>query len=324
MKLNLCLLFLSIAASGYAAEPSWFYDADHVLDSIVNPGESKMVFAFDQWGYETLNETYSWSPTRQDWDGIYKCLMAFDEAGNNTMYESYNWNYDTYAWQPSVKSEYEYENGRLAHSVMYQAVAETGEWVPMTSNYFQHDAAGNQTYVEYNSWSADENAWVPMSKYVYAYDERNQVILAESWDWDKANDQWEGMLKVVQEYSGVINVMLHKQYEWDCYDKEWVLASQTEGEWNEAGTCWTLTEYAIEGDEKEALGSIFYYFNSSAGIALPTIGENMVDPFQVDFPQAENEMRIQVYDLSGKMIPSDRMQFLPKGIYIVNGKKVMK
>lgn len=173
------------------------------LDSIVTPGYSKEVNAYDADGNRTRYTYFSWNENLGDWVGNMSFEYSYDKQDGLKMVSSVR-----YVWDKAL-------NGWTASSK-----TETG-----------YDAHDRQVLTATYNWSA--GMWIGQSKYVTAYDENEHQILSASYEWNRG--EWQRVYKEEHAYDENDNETFHSYFRWNNVFNELEAGEKSEYEYDVNG-----------------------------------------------------------------------------------------
>lgn len=154
-------------------------------------GDKKTVSAYDQWGYQTLDERYSsWS--NGVWIGSYKVEYEFDADGNKLMTANYVWDGTNKKWKGTNKEKKVLDaDERLLQLETY--IWQNDTWVGQQKIEYTYD---NPAVTVTSVWS--NNAWVYASREsITTTDGKTTLELSEKY----INGQWVGNTKTTYTYT---------------------------------------------------------------------------------------------------------------------------
>lgn len=97
----------------------------------------KKVFAFDEYGNQTLLEIYRWDLKRDDWKGSAKYIWTYDEASRQLTFEEYVWDEEGWTWKGTRKTYSTFDSGGLLvldESVIWEYNNSTGNMAELSGS----------------------------------------------------------------------------------------------------------------------------------------------------------------------------------------------
>lgn len=232
-------------------------EAKQKLDSMVIDGwlddevwgkGMKYEYAFDEYGRQTRETTYSIMPMRFDewipfyeyqylyndqgllgelklllylenqWNLLSTQLMEYDAAGNVVVRTTRNLDPDTQQWTNVRKEESEY-NAMNQLIVFERFDWSVDTWIPDRKYLYEYTVSGLIRQLEVQYWEIEQETYAPYSREEYDYNDDNKVIEIINYYWAEAKG-WDPYSKTVYEYFG------------DEYSRESISYYWENGVWN--------------------------------------------------------------------------------------------
>jgi len=189
-------------------------------------------YAYDENGNKTLDISYLWSTTTNDWIGTSKYEYACDKHGNNTSVTIYDWN-TTHGWIEFQRTESAFdENGNEILNIFYKWA---NDWVKIWKYESAYDESGFMTVSTRFDWNATTNDWIEIRKTESACDEKGNMTIDVGFKWDLTIKDWaeDWKSKTESVYDEKGHMTLDVSYLWDYTANDWIGCGKTEFSYDE-------------------------------------------------------------------------------------------
>lgn len=231
MKKTILLILCSLGVS--------LIHAQIKLDSVINPGERKTVYFYDNEGQSNESIGYQWLETESRWELQSRFLRT--GTTENFITTFYYWNTVLQEWTPttqtraSVPSDFE----------SYEWDAATGDWVGTAKEYIINTAEGFEWF--FDSWNPFTQSWSYYSKTTYLTDQSDNVIEQISYRW--INNAWELRGRRQFSYDAEGRITEEVSAFWNVNTSSWQNESKATSAYTPLGLKTDYAQYQWEADE---------------------------------------------------------------------------
>lgn len=170
------------------------YDSqDHRICTMVTSAsgkKSKIEYTYNEQGW--VKESIEYELEGDEWEEDEKNVFEYDEDGNLMLVTTFN--YDDFDWVYDAKTEYTYQNGKLANELTFDWILV--EWIEDQRIDYIYDGQDLVETIELDYVDID---WLKDTRTEYTYDANHNCIGQITYDYDDF-DEWEIEREVVFTY----------------------------------------------------------------------------------------------------------------------------
>jgi len=297
MKKTLLLILCSLGLS--------FLHAQIKLDSVINVGESKTVFTYDEagkviesleyqlgtatnqwilherntWGYvstEMTHTTYVWNHALQQWSPLTRTVL---DDSSEYLFETYEWNPGLGVWT-GISREYALNTPFGQDYYIDSWNSTTLSWQNWIKTANQTGQTGNITEAISYRWL--NNAWTLTANSVrrlLSYNSEGQILEEIYTKWKTSTSSWINQQKTTWEYNASGQTTDHALYIWEVDANEWrgiLRSSHTyntdttstiDYNWEENGSFWKPDQQRIStiNADSSKATTQLFYFDTVLG-----------------------------------------------------------
>lgn len=244
-----------------------------------------------------LSQTYKYEYSTDDDNNIIETKYYLQSADN---WEEWSKN--------KIVNTYDDDNNLISvEKFLWNSYSE--KWRNSEKVEYTYDDNNNQTSEATYSWDVSAEKWYSnSSKSLYSFDGNGNILSEEIYEWKKSDSKWIEKRKYSYEYDVDGRELRSYVYSFNNETNDWSELSKNENTYNVGGLLIKSETYALNNSEyKLEAYSVYQYATTETSIR---------EAIAID---TDNK----VYDLNGRLVETE-INALPRGVYIVGGKKILK